>query len=86
MNKSGNLEIELNRKCEVINGEISAIGGKYQVGKKEVIVKLKLCETCVMPALLCGLEVWGKIGSKDKMNGIEKIQGRALKRIYNFPV
>ena len=78
MNKSGNLENELNRKCKLINREISATGVKYQVGKKGVIVKLKLCETCAMQALLCGLEARGKIGSKDKMNGIEKIQGRAL--------
>ena len=38
-----------------------------------------------MPALLYGLEAWGKI-DKDEMNEIEKIQGRALKRIFNLPI
>ena len=38
-----------------------------------------------MPALLYRLEAWGKI-DKDEMNEIEKIQGRALKRIFNLPI
>ena len=38
-----------------------------------------------MPALLYGIEAWGKI-DKDEMNKIEKIQGRALKRIFNVPI
>ena len=48
INKSGTLKdhiLELNRKCEIINREISAITAKYQVGKEEIRVKLKLCET-----------------------------------------
>ena len=48
INKLSNLKdhiIELNRKCEVINREIDAIGAKNQVGKEEVRVKLKLYET-----------------------------------------
>ena len=55
MNKLGNLKdhiLELNRKCEVINREINAIGAKHQVGKEEIRVKLKLHETCLMLALL----------------------------------
>ena len=38
-NKLGNLKdhiLELNRKCEVINREINAIGTKHQVGKEEL--------------------------------------------------
>ena len=38
-----------------------------------------------MLALLYGLEVWGKI-DKDEINGTEKVQGRALKRIFNLPI
>ena len=38
-----------------------------------------------MPALLYGLEAWGKI-HQDEMNEIEKIQGRASKRIFNLPI
>ena len=38
-----------------------------------------------MLALLYGLEEWGKT-DKDEMNEIEKIQGRALKRIFNVPI
>ena len=66
INKSGNVKVyilELNRKCEVINREISAIGKKIP----EIRAKLKQYETCLMPVLLNGLEVWGKIG-KDEMN------------------
>ena len=88
INKSGNLKdhiLELNRKCVVINREINAIGAKHQVGKEEIRLKLKLYETCLMPALIYGLEAWGKI-DKDEMNEIEKIQGRALKMIFNVPI
>ena len=88
ISKSKNLKdhiLELNRKCEVINREISAVGAKHQTGKEEIKVKLKLYETCLMPALLYGLKAWGKI-DKDEMNEIEKIQGRALKRIFNLPI
>ena len=76
INKSRNLKdhiLELNRKCEVINREISAIGAKHQVGKEEIRVKLKLYETYLMPALLYGLEAWEKI-DKDEMNEYEQIQ------------
>ena len=88
INKLGNLKdhiLALNRKCKIINREISAIGAKHQVGKEEIHVKLKLCETCLMTALLYGLEAWAKI-DKDEMNEIEKVQGRALKRIINLPI
>ena len=62
-NKSGNLEdyiLESNRKCKVINREISAIVAKHQVGKEEIRIKLKLYETCLMPSLVYGLEAWEK--------------------------
>ena len=78
INKLGNLKdhiLELNRKCEVVNREINAIGAKEQVGKEEIRVKLKLYETCLMPALLYWLEAWGKM-DKNEMNEIEKIQER----------
>ena len=50
----------LNSRCDTINQETSAIGAKTQVGKEEVRVKLKLFETCLMPALLYGMEAWKK--------------------------
>ena len=49
---------ELNTRCDIINREICAIGAKTQVGKEEVKAKLKLFETCLMPALLYGMEAW----------------------------
>ena len=88
INKLGNLEdhiLELNRKCEVINREISAIGAKHQVGKEEFRVMLKLYETWLIPALLYGHETLGKIG-KGEMNEIEKIQGITLKNIFSLPI
>ena len=87
INKSWNLKdhiLELNKKFEVINREISSVGAKHQVGKEEIRVKLKLYDTCLMPALLYGLEAWGEI-DENEMNEIEKIQGWALKRIFNLP-
>ena len=75
INKSVNLKdhiLELNRKCEVINREISATGAKCQVGKEEIRVKPKLYETCLMPALLYGIEAWRKIDN-DEMNKMENI-------------
>ena len=76
---------ELNSRCDIINREISAIGAKTQVGKEEVRVKLKLFETCLMPALLYGMEAWKKL-SKAEIQNVEKIQGKALKRIFSLPI
>ena len=74
INKSENLKdhtLGLNRKCDVINREISA-------GKEKIRVKLKIYETCLMPALLHELEVWGKVG-KDGMNEIKKDSRESIK-------
>ena len=76
---------ELNTRCDIINREICAIGVKTQVGKEEVRVKLKLFETCLIPALLYGMEVWKKL-SKMEIQHLEKIQGKALKRIFSLPI
>ena len=51
---------ELNTRCDIINREICVTGAKTQVGKEEVRVKLNLFETCLMPALLYGMEAWKK--------------------------
>ena len=76
---------ELTSRCDIINQEISAIGAKIQVGKEEVRVKLKLFQTCLMPALLYGMEAWKKL-SKAEIQTKEKIQGKALKRIFSLPI
>ena len=76
---------ELNRRCDIINREICAIGAKRQVEKEEVRVKLKLFETCLIPALLYGMEAWKKL-SKAEIQDLEKIKGKPLKRIFSLPV
>ena len=38
-----------------------------------------------MPALLYGLETWKKM-SKAEIQQLEKIQGKALKRIFSLPI
>ena len=76
---------ELNTRSDIINRDISAIGAKAQVGKEQVRVQLKLFETCLMPALLYGMEAWKKL-SKAEIQHLEKIQGKALKRIFSLPV
>ena len=84
INEEGNLEEHIKviaRKCETISREIDAIGAKNQVGKEEIRVKLKLFDTCLMTALTYGMEAWANIRSVE-MWEIEKIQGKALKRIF----
>ena len=76
---------ELNSRCDIINQEINAIGLKTQLRKEEVRVKLKLFQTCLIPALLYGMEAWKKL-SKAEIQNIEKIQGKALKRIFSLPI
>ena len=61
--------------------EIGAIAAKNQVGKEEMRVKLKLFDTCLMTALIYGMEAWGNIRLVE-MREIEKIQGKALKKIF----
>ena len=41
-------------------------------------VKIKLFETCLMPAMIYGLEVWERIAATE-MKEISKIQVSALK-------
>ena len=76
---------ELNTRCDIINREICVIGAKTQVEKEEVRVKLKLFETCLMPAFLYGMEAWKKL-SKTEIQHLKKNQGKALKRIFNLQI
>ena len=86
INEEGNLEEHIKviaRKCETISMEIGAIAAKNQVGKEEMRVKLKLFDTCLMTALIYGMEAWGNIRLVE-MREIEKIQGKALKKIFQL--
>ena len=47
-------------------------------------VKIKLFETCLMPAIIYGLEVCRRITAKE-MKEISKIQVSALKQILHLP-
>ena len=88
INGEGNLEEHIKviaRKCEIISTEIDAIGAKNQVGKEEIRIKLKLFDTCVMTALTYGMEARANIRSME-MRKIEKIQGKALKKMFQLPV
>ena len=70
--------MEVETKNKNISKEIKAIGSKSQVGSEEMKVKIKLFETCLMPAIRHGLEVWVRIKAT-KMKEISKIQVSALK-------
>ena len=72
---------ELKSRNDFINIEICATGAKTQVGKEKVRLKLKLFETCLIPALLHEMEAW-KTLPKAEVQNVENIQGKALKRIY----
>ena len=68
---------ELDTRCHIINRDICAIGEKWQVGKVEVSVKLKIFQACLMPAFLYGKKAWKKL-SKAEIQHLEKIQGKAF--------
>ena len=65
MDSQQNLIKEINTRCHITNREVRAIGAKTQVGKEEVRVKLKLFETCLMPALLYGMEALKKLSKEE---------------------
>ena len=62
-----------------------AKGAKSQAEKEEVRVKLKLFETCLLPALLYGMEAWKRL-SKTEVQDLEKLKTKALKRIFSLPI
>ena len=56
----GNLKDHIRQvqtKTNNITKEIKAIGSQSQVGSEEMKLKIKLFETCLMPATIHGLEV-----------------------------
>ena len=75
---------QLETKTNNISKEIKAIGSKSHVGSEEMKVKIKLFKTCLMPAIIFGLEVWWRITATE-MKEISKIQLSALKQILNLP-
>ena len=62
---------KINTTCDIINRELYVIGAKTQEGKEEVRVKLKPFETCLIPALLYGIEAWKKL-SKAEIQHLKK--------------
>ena len=72
-------------KCETMSMEIGSIGTKNQVGKEQIRVKLKLFDTCLMTPLTYRMEAWANIRAMG-MRQMEKIQEKALKRIFQLPV
>ena len=88
LNKEGNLKEhikETENKASRIIREINGISSKQNVGEEEIRVKIKLFETCLVPAILYGFEAGGKI-SESEMQAIEKIQNQSLKIILQLPV
>ena len=75
---------QVKTKTNNISKEIKVTGSKSQVGSEEMKVKIKLFETCLMPAIIHGLEVWGRITATE-MKEISKIQVSALKQILHLP-
>ena len=88
LNKEGNLKEhikETKNKASRIIREINGISSKHNVRQEEIRVKIKLFETCLIPAILYGFEEWGKI-SKKEMQATEKIQNQLFKKILQLPV
>ena len=64
LNKEGNLKDhtkETESKASRIIREIDGLSSKQNVGQEEIRVKIKLFETCLLPAILYGFEAWRKI-------------------------
>ena len=63
LNKEGNLKEHIketeNKAIKIIR-EINGISSKHNVGQEEIRVKIKLFETCLIPAILYGFKAWGK--------------------------
>ena len=76
---------EMKQKCEAITREIEIIGSRNEVGKEKIRVQLKICEACFKPVQIYEIDEWGYI-KKENMKEINRIQGKALKRIYKLPV
>ena len=88
LNKEGNLKEhikEIESKASRIKREINGISSKQNVGQEEIRVKIKLFETCLIPAIFYGFKAWGKI-LKSEMQAIEKIQNQSSKKILQLPV
>ena len=61
INSEGSLKDHIHQvetKTNNLSREIKAIGSRSQVGSEEMKVKIKLFETCLMPGIIYGLEVW----------------------------
>ena len=87
INSEGNLKDHIRQvetKTTNISREIKAIRSKSQVRSEEMKVEIKLFETCFMPAIIYGLEVWRRITATE-MKEISKIQVSALKQILHLP-
>ena len=52
---------QVETKTNNISREIKAIGSKSHVGSEEMKLTIKLFLTCLMPAIIHGLEVWGEL-------------------------
>ena len=86
LNKEGNLKDpikETENKASRIIREINGISSKQNVQQKEI--RVKLFETCLIPAILYGFEVWEEI-LKSEMRPTKKIQNQPLKKILQLPV
>ena len=73
INSEGNLKDHIRQETNNISKEIKAIGSKSQVGSEEMKMKIKLFQTCLMPAIIHGLEAWGRITATE-LKEISKIQ------------
>ena len=55
------------------------------MGTEEIRVKLKLFDSCLMPAILRGLAVWGRIMTRE-IEEIERMQSKALEQLLQVPM
>ena len=74
---------QVETKTNNISKETKLIGSKSQAGSEKMKVKIKLFETCLMPAIIHGLEVWGRITATE-MKEISNIQGSVLEKTLHL--
>ena len=74
---------QVETKTNNISKETKLIGSKSQDGSEKMKVKIKLFETCLMPAIIHELEVWGRITATE-MKEISNIQGSVLEKTLHL--
>ena len=86
-NEEGNMDKQLEVMEKRVGGvarEANLIGSYENVGDMEVVVKLLLYESTMVPTIFYNMEAWTNMRVADKQR-LEVMQGKLLKKILRLP-